>query len=64
MRDARTGLAPTGIASVTVVHASLPVPDLDATCAYLQGPDAAAWLWALGRTGVVVGADGVAEVVG
>ena len=64
VRDARTGLAPTGIASVTVVHASLTVADLDATCAYLQGPDAAAWLRALGRTGVVVGADGVAEVVG
>ena len=63
VRHAVTGLAPSGVASVTVVHRSLTIADLDATCAYLQGAGAAAWLRARGRTGVVVGADGTAEVV-
>ncbi|CAN5457494.1 FAD:protein FMN transferase [soil metagenome] len=58
-----TGLAPVGVASVTVVHNSLTIADLDATCAYLQGPEAAAWLRARGRTGVVVHPDGMSEVV-
>ncbi len=64
VRDARTGLAPTHVASVTVVHSSLTVADLAATCAYLQGPGAAAWLRARGRTGVVVSTEGTAEVIG
>ena len=39
--DARTGRPPIGIASVTVVAASLTDADIDATAAYAQGPDAA-----------------------
>ena len=42
--DARTGLAPTGIASVTVVGPSLTWADIDATAAYAQGRRAAQWL--------------------
>lgn len=63
--DARTGRAPEGVASVTVVAASLTWADIDATAAYAQGPEAAAWLRSrAGRAGVVVWADGTAEVVG
>jgi thiamine biosynthesis lipoprotein len=57
--DARTGRLPAGIASVTVVAASLTVADIDATAAYARGRDAARWLhtrW--GRTGLVVWSDG------
>mgnify|MGYP001032723230 CR=1 FL=1 len=63
VRHAVTGLAPTGVASVTVVHSSLTIADLDATCAYLEGAGAAGWLRERGRTGVVVAPDGAAEVV-
>jgi thiamine biosynthesis lipoprotein len=57
--DARTGRVPEGIASLTVVAASLTVADIDATAAYAQGPDAARWLGTRpGRTGLVVWADG------
>jgi FAD:protein FMN transferase len=42
--DARTGRTPLGIASVTVVGASLTAVDIDATAAYALGPDAARWL--------------------
>ena len=42
--DGRTGLAPDGVASVTVVTASLTWADIDATAAYAQGPDAAVCL--------------------
>ncbi len=61
--DARTGRAPTGVASVTVVAEDLTSADLDATAALALGPDAVAWLTARGRTGLVVRADGVAVVV-
>jgi len=62
--DARTGLPPSGIASVTVVAASLTAADIDATAAYAQGPDAAAWLGTRpGRSGLVVWADGSTTVV-
>jgi len=62
--DARTGRAPTGIASVTVVAASLTVADIDATAAYAQGGDAAAWLQTRpGRTGLVVWSDGATTSV-
>ncbi|HRD61549.1 MAG TPA: FAD:protein FMN transferase, partial [Nocardioides sp.] len=37
--DARTGRAPDGIASVTVVHAELTSADIDATAAYAMGRD-------------------------
>ena len=42
--DARTGRPPEGVASVTVVAASLTRADVDATAAYARGRDAARWL--------------------
>ena len=42
--DARTGRAPAGVASVTVLADSLTWADIDATAAYAQGGDAADWL--------------------
>jgi thiamine biosynthesis lipoprotein len=63
--DARTGRAPSGIASVTVVAASLTAADIDATAAYAQGRDAASWLGTrAGRTGLVVWADGSTTSIG
>ena len=63
--DARTGRPPSGVASVTVVAASLTIADIDATAAYARGEDAARWLGARpGRTGLVVWADGSATTVG
>ena len=57
--DARTGLAPRGVASVSVVASSLTWADIDATAAYALGPDAADWLRTRpGRTALVVWADG------
>jgi thiamine biosynthesis lipoprotein len=57
--DARTGRAPEGVASVTVVAATLTEADVDATAAYARGTDAARWLGERpGRTGLVVWADG------
>ena len=57
--DARTGEAPSGIASVTVVASSLTWADIDATAAYALGEGAAVWLETRpGRTGLVVWADG------
>lgn len=65
LTDARTGAAPAGVASVTVVHADLTWADIDATAAFVQGPEALAWLRTRpGRTGVVVWDDGRAEVYG
>ena len=62
--DARTGRPPSGIASVTVVAASLTEADIDATAAYAQGADAARWLGpAPGRSGLVVWADGSTTTV-
>jgi thiamine biosynthesis lipoprotein len=63
--DARTGRAPTDIASVTVLADDLTWADLDATAAYAMGPDALTWLRARpGRRGVVVWEDGRREVFG
>jgi thiamine biosynthesis lipoprotein len=63
--DARTGLPPRGVASVTVVGADLTWADLDATAAYAQGEHALAWLRTRrDRCGLVVWADGRAEVFG
>nr|WP_179665537.1 FAD:protein FMN transferase [Nocardioides panaciterrulae] len=63
--DARTGLVPVGVASVTVVTASLTDADLDATAAFALGPEATGWLSSRpGRTGLVVGTDGSRTVVG
>ncbi len=42
--DARTGRAPEGIASVTVIGPSLTWADIDATAAYAQGVQASTWL--------------------
>lgn len=42
--DGRTGLPPTGIASVTVVADTLTWADIDATAAFARGRDAARWL--------------------
>ncbi len=57
--DGRTGLAPRGVASVTVVAASLTWADIDATAAYALGAGAADWLRSrAGRTALVVWADG------
>ncbi|MEN3298885.1 FAD:protein FMN transferase [Pseudonocardia sp.] len=56
--DARTGRAPSGIASVTVVGTSLTDVDIDATAAFARGPDAARWLDIRGRTALIVRTDG------
>ena len=62
--DARTGRPPSGVASVTVVAASLTWADIDATAAYAQGEDAARWLETRpGRSGLVVWADGTTTTV-
>jgi thiamine biosynthesis lipoprotein len=63
--DARTGLPPAGVASVTVVAASLTAADVDATAAFAHGPEAAHWLETRpGRSGLVVWDDGSTSVVG
>jgi thiamine biosynthesis lipoprotein len=61
--DARTGRAPLGVASVTVVGRSLTAVDIDATAAYALGPDAANWLRTRGVTALVVHADGATTLV-
>ena len=62
--DARTGRAPDGVASVTVVAARLSWADVDATAAYACGAEAAHWLETRpGRSGLVVWADGSTTVV-
>jgi thiamine biosynthesis lipoprotein len=62
--DARTGHAPAGVASVTVVARSLTWADIDATAAYALGPDAVDWLrHRVGRSGLVVHTDGRTTVV-
>jgi thiamine biosynthesis lipoprotein len=62
--DARTGRAPSGIASVTVVAESLTAADIDATAAYALGGEAATWLGTRpGRSGLVVWADGSTTLV-
>jgi FAD:protein FMN transferase len=62
--DARTGRAPEGVASVTVLADSLTWADIDATAAYAHGPAAADWLGTRpGRTGLVVWADGTTTTV-
>ena len=62
--DGRTGRAPEGVASVTVVDDSLIWADIDATAAYALGAEAAHWLGTrTGRTGLVVWADGTTTLV-
>ena len=63
--DARTGAAPQGIASVTVVGDDLTWADIDATAAFALGREALGWLTtASGRSGLVVWSDGTAETFG
>ncbi len=62
--DARSGRAPSAVASVTVVARSLVWADIDATAAYAQGPNAARWLATRsGRTGLVVWSDGTSTTI-
>ncbi len=62
--DARTGLAPTGIASVTVVGASLTWADVNATTAFALGRDATTWLRSrTDLTAFVVHTDGTTQTV-
>lgn len=62
--DARTGRPPAGIASVTVITASLTWADIDATAAYARGSEAGAWLQSRpDRTALVVWADGTTTTV-
>jgi thiamine biosynthesis lipoprotein len=57
--DARTGRAPTGLASVTVIGRSLTAVDVDATAAFALGADGERWLAARGhRATFVVRTDG------
>ena len=57
--DARTGRAPGGLASVTVVGRSLTAVDVDATAAFALGADGERWLAGRGhRAAFVVRADG------
>jgi len=62
--DARTGRPPSGVASVTVLSASLTEADIDATSAYAQGLAAATWLASRpDRSGLVVWSDGSTTTV-
>jgi thiamine biosynthesis lipoprotein len=56
--DARTGLVPNALASVTVVGPDLVWVDIDATAAFALGAEAEQWLRSRGRTALVVWADG------
>lgn len=63
--DARTGRAPTGIASVTVVGTSLTTVDIDATAAFALGADGERWPAGRGhRAAVVVRDDGATISLG
>lgn len=63
--DARSGVTPTALASVTVVHRSLTQADLDATAAFALGPDALAWLQSRpNRTGLLILTDGTRHIFG
>ena len=62
--DARTGLPPTGIASVTVIGDDLTQVDIAATAAYALGHDAGDWLRTRGHTALVVREDGSSVVLG
>jgi len=61
--DPRTGVVPTALASVTVVADDLVVADVDATAAFVLGAGGPAWLRRRHRTGLVVWADGRAELL-
>jgi thiamine biosynthesis lipoprotein len=62
--DPRTGQPPSGVASVTVIAASLTWADIDATAACAQGLDAAVWLQSRPiRSALIVWADGTTTVI-
>jgi thiamine biosynthesis lipoprotein len=57
--DARSGCAPSGLASVTVIGDSLTAVDVDATAAFALGADGERWLAGRGhRAAFVVRSDG------
>jgi FAD:protein FMN transferase len=63
--DARTGVTPIALASVTVVHESLTQADIDATAAFALGSQGLTWLQSRpGRAGLVILADGTRQVFG
>ena len=65
IQDPRTGRTPAALAAATVVASSLTWADIDATVAVVLGDDALTWLADRpGRSGVLVWADGRAEVFG
>jgi thiamine biosynthesis lipoprotein len=58
--DPATGEAATGLLSASIISASLTWADVDATAAFVRGPEAAAWVATLpGRAAVLVGRDGI-----
>lgn len=62
--DARDGSQPSGVASVTVVSASLTWADIDATAAFVHGRGAVRWLERRPiRSAVVVWSDGSTVVI-
>ena len=61
--DARTGRAPTDVASVTVIGTSLTAVDIDATAACALGPDAVGWLRTHPHSALVVHTDGRTTVL-
>ncbi|WP_243640533.1 FAD:protein FMN transferase [Nocardioides jejuensis] len=61
--DGRTGLPPDGVRQVSVIGDSLTAVDIEATSAFALGRDAARWLRAQGRSGIVVWDDGRTELV-
>ncbi len=62
--DARTGLTPAALRSVTVLDPDLVTADVDATAAFALGEAGLPWLVARGRSGLVVRADGRSQVYG
>jgi FAD:protein FMN transferase len=63
--DARTGVTPIAVASVTVVHDNLTWADIDATSAFALGADALTWLASRPRrTGLVIFRDGTRRIYG
>jgi FAD:protein FMN transferase len=61
--DARTGLVPAVLASVTVVGPDLVWADIDATAAFALGAEAEQWLRSRRRTALLVWADGHRTVI-
>ena len=63
--DARTGRAPSEVASITVIGPDLVSADIDATTAFALGSGALTWLRGRAdRSGLVVWADGTCDSFG